>query len=120
MQQPVNDTGHVEACGPACTLSIFKAGSTVPVKFVLKDVDGNVVVADTLPAWATPVKVGPLSAGVDESVYTDAPTSGGTFVWDGNQYHYNWSTKGLQAGFIYKVSVVLDDGTTQSAYVGLR
>ena len=118
--QPINDTGHVESCGPACTLSIFKANSTVPVKFVLKDVDGNVVVADTLPIWGTPIKIGPLSSGVDESVYTDAPTSGGTFALNDSQYHYNWSTKGLQAGYIYKISVILDDGTTQSAFVGLR
>jgi len=120
LQQPVNDTGHAQTCGANCTLSVFKAGSTVPVKFVLKDANGTVILASALPIWGTPVKLGPLSSPVDESVYTDPPTSGGTFVWDGSQYHYNWSTKGLQAGFTYRISVILDDGTIQTATVGLK
>jgi hypothetical protein len=118
--QPVNDTGHAQTCGANCSLSVFKAGSTVPVKFLLKDVNGNVIVANNPPIWGTPVKLGPVPSAVSESVYTDAPTSDGTFKWDGNQYHYNWSTKGLQAGFIYRISVILDDGTIQYADVGLK
>jgi hypothetical protein len=118
--QPINDTAHAQTCGAPCPMSVFKAGSTVPVKFALKDANGNVVQAATLPIWATPVQVGPVNQAIDESVGNDPASSGSTFRWDGSQYVYNWSTKGLQAGYIYRISAVLDDGTTRSVYVGLR
>lgn len=63
-----------------------------------------------------------MSAAVDESVYTDPSTSGTSFVWSATnqQYQYNWSTKGLAAGYWYKVFVRLDDGTIQSVVGGLK
>ncbi|MGH7175592.1 MAG: MBG domain-containing protein, partial [Minisyncoccia bacterium] len=41
--QPINDTGHSQTCGNPCPVSIFKGGSTIPVKFVLTDANGVVV-----------------------------------------------------------------------------
>jgi 5-hydroxyisourate hydrolase-like protein (transthyretin family) len=118
--QPINDTAHAQTCGSPCPMSVFKAGSTIPVKFALRDANGNVVQAASLPIWANPVQIGPLNQPIDETV-TDVPaSSGNTFRSDGSQYIYNWSTKGLKAGFIYRISAVLDDGTTQSVYIGLR
>jgi hypothetical protein len=35
-----------------------------------------------------------------------------TYAWDGSQYHYNWSTKGLTAGE-YRIYANLADGTKQ-------
>jgi hypothetical protein len=34
------------------------------------------------------------------------------YNWDGNQYHYNWSTKGLTAGE-YRIFANLADGTAR-------
>ena len=99
---------------------MFKAGSTVPAKFQLKDAAGNVVQSATLPIWLTPQRGGAMSAPVSESVYADTPTSGGAFAWDGSQYQYNWSTKGLAAGYWYKVQAQLSDGQVVSVVIGLR
>jgi hypothetical protein len=34
------------------------------------------------------------------------------YTWDGSQYHYNWSTKGLPSG-MYRIFANLADGTHQ-------
>ena len=39
---------------------------------------------------------------------------------NGGHYQYNWSTKGLQAGYYYRIGAKLDDGTTEYVYIGLR
>jgi hypothetical protein len=59
--QPINDTAHSQICGSPCPVSIFKGGSTVPVKFQLKDANGNVVQTTSLPLWLTPVKGSPCA-----------------------------------------------------------
>jgi hypothetical protein len=118
--QPINDTAHQQVCGSVCPISIFKAGSTVPVKFDLKRADGTLVSAVALPTFVGPVKGGPTTDPIDESVYTDPPTAGSTFSNNGGHYQYNWSTKGLQAGFYYRIGAMLDDGTTQYVYIGLK
>lgn len=114
--QPINDTAHQIGQD----LSVFKAGSTIPVKLQLKKADGTVVQAATPPLWLSPQKGSAMNVSVDESFYTDPATSGNTFVWEGTQYHYNWSTKGLQAGFWYRIYAQLDDGTVRSVVIGLR
>ncbi len=116
--QPINDTAHQTGL----VTSIFKGGSTVPAKFQLKDANGNIVQAGSTPAWLTPVKLGPTSAAIDESVYSDSATSGSSYRWDATsqQYIYNWSTKGSTVGFYYKIGVTLDDGTTQIVNLGLK
>jgi hypothetical protein len=119
--QPINDTAHTTYCGSPCVASIFKGGSTVPVKFQLKDANGNVVQSASLPVWITPVKGGSTSASIDESVYSDPATSGTTYRWDGvSQYIYNWSTKGFATGFYWRIGLTLDDGQTYYVYIGLR
>jgi hypothetical protein len=47
--QPINDMNHPRVCGADCVTSIFKGGSTVPVKFQLKKTDGTVVQAGSMP-----------------------------------------------------------------------
>jgi hypothetical protein len=34
------------------------------------------------------------------------------YTWDGAQYHYSWSTKGLPAG-LYRIFANLGDGTVR-------
>jgi hypothetical protein len=116
--QPINDTAH--QIGTAT--SVFKAGSTVPVKFQLKRADGTIVQANGLPAWLTPAKGASTTAAVDEAAYGDAATSGSTYRWDssGSQYIYNWGTAKNQANFYWRIGVTLDDGQTYTVNIGLR
>jgi len=114
--QPINDTVY----NPTQNTSVFKGGSTVPVKFQLKNASGTSVQAITAPEWLTPQKLSPMSAPVDESIYSDPATSGTTYKWDGTQYHYNWKTKDVLPGYWYRIYTKLEDGTVQSVVVGIR
>jgi hypothetical protein len=114
--QPINDTAHQVGL----STSVFKAGSTVPAKLQLKRADGTVVQAATAPVWLTPIKGGAMTSPVDESLYTDTPTAGSSFVWDGTQYQYNWNTKGFTAGYWYQICAKLDDGQKVCVNIGLK
>jgi CSLREA domain-containing protein len=118
--QPINDTGHSQICIAPCPVSIFKGGSTVPTKFQLKDANGNIVQSTALPLWVTPQKGSATSSSVDESLYTDPATVGTAYSWSGNQYVYNWSTKGFASGFYWRIGVQLDDGQIYYVTIGLR
>ncbi len=116
--QPIDDP----TANPTLTPSVFKGGSTVPVKFQLKDSNGASIQSFTDLLWIKPVPITPLAASVDEPVYTISGTTGSTYRWDATnqQYVYNWSTKGLATGLVYKISVNLDDGTSREVIIGLR
>jgi pimeloyl-ACP methyl ester carboxylesterase len=116
--QPINDT--VRNSGQIA--SIFKGGSTVPVKLQLKNNDGVSVKSVISPIWLSPQKGSAMNLPVDESVYSDTATVGTEFKWDATnkQYIYNWSTKGLATGYWYKISVKLDDGNIYSVTIGLK
>lgn len=116
--QPINDTAY----HGTQALSVFKGGSTIPVKFQLITASGTSVQASSAPLWLQPQKGNAMSVAVDESTYSDPVTSGTTFKWDATsqQYIYNWSTKGLLTGYWYRISAKLDDGTTQNVIVGIR
>jgi hypothetical protein len=119
--QPINDTAHFIGS----TTSIFKAGSTVAVKFQLTDALGQVVQeAAPGPVWLAPVKGGalPSTATVDESSYTTTGTASGYYKWDPTtaQYIYNWNTAKAAAGSYWRIGVQLDDGTTHYVSIGLR
>jgi hypothetical protein len=114
--QPINDTAHQIGA----TTSVFKAGSTVPVKFQLKKGDGTVVQSAQPIVFYTPVKGVKTSESVDESVYSDPPDSGSTYRWDGNQYIYNWKTSSNMGGYYYRLTVKFEDGTSYYVDIGLR
>ncbi|KRE97417.1 hypothetical protein ASG76_01455 [Nocardioides sp. Soil774] len=113
--QPINDTAH--QVGTAT--SVFKAGSTIPVKFQLKNAAGTAVQSAAAPAWLTPVKGGAMSLPVDETVQTVTADSGSTFKYDTGQYIYNWKTPST-GGSYYQIGVRLDDGQTYYVTIGLR
>jgi hypothetical protein len=116
--QPINDTAHTASS----TLSIFKAGQTVPVKFQLKNAAGQVVQANSAPVWMTPAKGNATTSAVNEASFTATGDSGSTFRWDGSaqQYVYNWNTAPTQVGSYWKLGVKLDDGQTYYVDIGLR
>ncbi|ALC89179.1 hypothetical protein AM500_04775 [Bacillus sp. FJAT-18017] len=108
--QPINKDGS----------SIFKAGSTVPVKFQLKDSKGAFVSNATASISLTKYSDKVLGDNV-EVISTSAATTGNLFRYDSssNQYIFNLSTKGLTAG-AYQITIVLDDGTTQTIKISLK
>lgn len=118
--QPINDTAHFVGQ----TTSVFKAGSTIPVKFQLFDANGVPVQAATPPSWLTPAKGSalPSSISVDESSYPDQATSGSFFKWDATsrQYIFNYKTDKSQSGYYWHIGVKLDDGSTQYVTVALK
>lgn len=100
--------------------SIFKLGSTVPVKFQLKDA----LSANAGNGIAT-LSVSKLSSSIDGSVLeteTLATASAGfQFRYDASsgQYSYNLSTKSLTAG-TYKLTIKLDDGKSYSVSISSK
>src|SRR5450759_482092 len=108
--QPVNADGS----------SIFKLGSTVPVKFSLHDAGGLTVA--TAVANLTVAKVtNEVDGTYVEAVSTAAATTGTLFRYDptGQQYIFNLSTKGLSTG-TWRLKVSLDDGSTYTTLISLK
>jgi hypothetical protein len=112
--QPINDTAHQVGT----STSVFKGGSTIPVKFQLMQANGTVVAANTAPVWLTPAKGASMSLPVDESLYSATADSGSTYRFDLTQYIYNWKT--VTGGYYYRIGVTLDDGQTYYVNIGLR
>lgn len=116
--QPVNDTAH----SVGLDTSVFKAGSTVPVKCQLKTAGGTPLQGVTPPVLISAEQRGPMSQPVDEFVYSATPTDGTAFRWDADisQYRYNWKTATSGAGYWWVLTVALPDGTQQAVTIGLR
>jgi hypothetical protein len=116
--QPINDTAHTASS----TVSVFKAGQTVPVKFQVKNASGQIVQANSAPVWLTPAKGNLTTSSVNEDSFAATGDSGSTYRWDSTaqQYIYNWNTSSTQAGYYWKIGVKLDDGMTYTTDIGLR
>jgi hypothetical protein len=106
--QPINDTAHQTGVAQ----SKFRLGQTIPAKFVLKDARGAVVQQSGSPTFSRSGNLGSCDAQTEPESITEvvAPDAGVSYAWDGSQYHYNWSTKGLTAGE-YRIYANLADGT---------
>jgi len=112
IRQPINRDGS----------SVFKAGSTVPVKFQVTDAAG--VPVDTATARLSTLRSYDGQSPPEEeqeTTSTAAATSGNLFRYDstGQQYVYNLATKGLLPG-AYQVFIRLDDGKEHTALFTLR
>jgi lysophospholipase L1-like esterase len=113
IRQPINADGS----------SVFKAGSTVPVKFQVTDF-AEVPVATATARLST---VRSYSAEmvpdeqVEEAPTNVAATSGNLFRYDPSerQYVFNLSTRGMKAG-TYQLFIALDDGKQYTAIITLR
>jgi hypothetical protein len=108
--QPINTDGS----------SVFKIGSTVPVKFQLKDAQSTFVSAAV--AKLSYVKTeSAVSTSINEAVSTAAATTDNLFRYDAisQQYIFNLSTKGLTEGS-YQLKITLDDGQSHYVKIGLR
>lgn len=72
--------------------TVFRLGSTIPLKITVTDCSGNLVT--TLAPTVQLDKVDATPAGpVNTELVTEVPTNGKQMVWNGEHYHYNLSTK---------------------------
>ena len=102
--------------------SVFKAGSTVPVKFRVTDYTNKPVTGAQarLGTLRTHDISGTVEETEQEAVSTSAATTGDLFRNSGGGvYIYNLSTKGLKAGS-YQLFIRLDDGKQYTAVFSLR
>jgi probable HAF family extracellular repeat protein len=107
--QPINSDGS----------SIFKLGSTVPVKFALTGASAVVTNAVARLYYA---KVSNNVAGTDlEPTATASASAGNLFRYDATtaQYIFNWGTKGLTSG-TYQLRIDLGDGAGRFVMVSLK
>lgn len=101
--------------------SAFKLGSTVPLKFQLKD--GSASISDA----AAKISVAKVSNNVvgdyEETTSTSSADTGNTFRYDATdkQYIYNLSTKGTNwTTGTYELKIDLGDGTTNKVRFSLK
>jgi hypothetical protein len=90
----------------------FGLGRTIPIKFQLSDVNGNLI---TTLAAVSSLQGQALDANGKPVGSPFAPSSSGNSGLrnDGTQYIFNWQTKGLAAGS-YEILLSLNDGTTKT------
>lgn len=81
-------------------VQVFKTGSTVPVKFCVRDASGAAV------------------GGLEPEVYANGVLQG-TAKQTGGRYHFNLRTKGMSTGPL-TIEVRLDDGSVHSIDVALK
>ena len=100
--QPINSNGS----------SIFKAGSTIPVKFQLTNAQGTFVSTANATISVKKVTNTVLGTNYEDVPVNSTPNSGNTFRYDfsASQYIYNLSTKGLSSGS-YMITIDLHDGS---------
>lgn len=112
--QPINDTAHMQS-----TMSLFKAGQTVPAKFDIKDAAGLVVQQAVNPGFNYGL-IGACTVASPEALdATYLPSTAAVYTFNGGHYQYNWSTKGLGPG-LYRIQARLNDGTPQFVDICLR
>jgi hypothetical protein len=99
--------------------SIFRFGSTVPVKFQLKDDSGAFITNATARIYIAKVSNGIIGT-QQEGVSTNAPDAGNTFRYDStnNQYVFNLGTKSLSQG-TWHILVTLDDKVSYTVLISL-
>ena len=108
--QPINSDGS----------SIFKLGSTVPIKFQLLDASGNNI--DTAQAQLRIAKVTNSVVGdYTEAISSGNSNTGNIFRYDTgtHQYSFNLATKNLSKG-TWQIIIELDDGSVHNGIISLR
>jgi Bacterial Ig-like domain (group 3)/YDG domain/Galactose oxidase, central domain len=99
------------------TFNSVKAGQTIPVKWQLKDYNGNLI--SDLGTLASPNGLTSANincgGGTPDDVEELASPGGTVFRFDGTQFIYNWQTSRPWAGTCRIMTVRLSDGTTHTA-----
>lgn len=98
----------------------WKAGSTIPVKFNLKDAKGKYVTRAEARLYFAKVENG--TVGLEESAYTRFGAIFGNKFWYSRcfkQYIFNMSTWHMEKG-TYQLRVDLGDGTVNTITITLK
>lgn len=110
--QPINTDGT----------SVFKQGSTIPIKFRVCDGSGVSIGTTGIVNELSLIKVvsGTLVSAINEPVLSTTPES--NFRWDSTnqQWIFNMSTKNLSAGKTYFYKIWLNDETSIEFSFGLK
>jgi hypothetical protein len=108
--QPVNADGS----------SVFKLGSTVPLKFTLVDGSGAVV-ADATATLGVAKVTNQIVGSESEAVSSTPASAGNLFRFDAatGQYIYNYGTKGLSEG-TFQIRIDLGDGVERTVRFSLK
>ncbi|MHB0999293.1 MAG: PxKF domain-containing protein [Armatimonadota bacterium] len=108
--QPINADGS----------SIFKLGSTIPVKFQLPDSLGGFITNIAAKIYVAKFTDDIVGSEI-EAVSTSAATTGNLFRYDStaNQYVFNLSTKSMSTG-AWQIRVDLGDGNMNTVNVSLK
>jgi hypothetical protein len=95
----------------------FQLGRTIPIKFQLSDVNGNLI---TTLAAVSSLQGQALDANGNAigSPFALSSSGNSSLRNDGTQYIFNWQTKGLAAGS-YAILLTLNDGTVKTQVVNL-
>jgi hypothetical protein len=110
--QPVNADGS----------SVFKQGSTVPVKFRVCNSAGiSIGVAGTVVTFnLIQISSGAGTSAVNEQVYSTTPDAAFRFDSSAQQWIFNVSTKSLPANTTYLYRITLNDGSYINVQYSLK
>jgi len=109
--QPVNADGT----------SVWKQGRTIPLKFRVCDANGvSVGSVGVISGFALTQIISGTVANVDETIDANVIDSGFRFDTSAQQWIFNLSTKGENAGYTYVYTISLNDGTSITFQYGLR
>jgi uncharacterized repeat protein (TIGR03803 family) len=97
--------------------SVFKQGSTIPVKFRLTGASAGIT---DLVANLSYELIGTTDGAVNEAISTSAADMGNQFRYADGQYIFNMATKGMTAGARYRLIIDLHDGVSRSVIIGLK
>jgi len=101
--------------------SVSKAGSTVPAKFRVADVNCNSIgTPGVVTSFRLIAQSSDPNATINEDVTSTTPDT--AFRWDptAQQWIFNISTKGMKAGVKYTYQITLNDGSSIIFSFGLR
>jgi hypothetical protein len=99
--------------------SVFKLGSTVPVKFQIPIPGGGYVTDAAAKLLVAKVSSGIVGDEVEATTTTPA-SSGNVFRYDGTQYIYNLGTKSGYSAGTWQLRIDIGDGSVNSVLISLR
>ncbi len=122
--QPLNDP--ISALNP---MSVFKGGSTIPVKFALAYANGASILDTAASSIATACgatislsRTSGTAPPVDEVVTSSTPNTGSCFRYDAtsHQFIFNLGTKGLTAAALYELKASVAGTAIVNPYLTLQ
>jgi PKD repeat protein len=114
--QPINDTGHGQSP------SVFKYGSTVPVKVEITNCDGSHPSNLDVRVFAVKASSVPPGTGEEETATANQADAGNQMRFSDPIYIFNWSTKSIDdsSSTVLLTVKIVATGQTKTATIGLK